>query len=251
MPVHARDTERAAIDGHHLPLDAAVMPEHREDRIAAREIRVGVVRAPDRQWTRGLAQHEQTGRVIDLPIDQHDAGNAGVARRARRLQHRIRLQLRQDIGRGVDERPLALVATTHGNRGLGSSLSPQGAVTDARTVTAVAIPLRKAAAGGRPQHPNFHKASTFARRAGPVRPRHPEDVLAPGNVHRDFHAKAELSRRRNFPAHIALLRLRPKNHTTSKSDPQRPKGLCDICSAAVTALALGVTSKARSGLETP
>jgi hypothetical protein len=84
-----------------------------------------------------------------------------------------------------------------------------------------------------------------------VRPRHPEDVLAPGNVHRDFHAKAELSRRRNFPAHIALLRLRPENHTTSKTDPQRPKGLCDICSAAVTALPSGVTSKARSGLETP
>src|SRR5882757_10044010 len=114
----------------------------------------------------GFAQHEKTDAVIDLPIDQHDAADGGIARRARRLQERIRLQLDEDVRGDIDERPLALIAAADDERGLGSRPRPQGAVADARAITAVAIPLRKAAAGSRPQHPDFHNTLRFARRSG-------------------------------------------------------------------------------------
>ena len=49
--------------------------------IAAGEVGVALVGAPDRQRPRRLAQHEKTGGVIDLPVRQHDAGD-GACRAA-------------------------------------------------------------------------------------------------------------------------------------------------------------------------
>ena len=86
------------------------MREDREHGIAVHQIRVDTVRAPHLQRRAGFAQHQKTDAVIDLPIDQHDAADGGIARRARRLQERIRLQLDEDVRGDIDERPLALVA---------------------------------------------------------------------------------------------------------------------------------------------
>jgi len=98
QPLDAVDGELGAIGAHLAPFDTAVVREDSEDGIAARQIRVHGIGAPDPQRTRGLAQHEKTDGVIELSVDENDPGDGRVARSARGLQHGIRLELREDVG---------------------------------------------------------------------------------------------------------------------------------------------------------
>ena len=43
--------------------------------------------------------------MIDLPVDEHDGGDGGIANGARGLEKGARLQLAEDIRRGVHEGP--------------------------------------------------------------------------------------------------------------------------------------------------
>src|SRR4029077_8086643 len=159
----------APIGNHGAPLDPAVMSEHPENGVALRQVRVRLVSAPDGQRPYRLAQHEKTRAVVDLRIDQHDAADGSIAPRTCRLQHGIRLELGKDVGGGVDEGPRVRVAPTDNNRGLGSGECAQRAVAHARTVTAVAVPLRKAATGGRAQHTYLHSRARAGGLAAPRR----------------------------------------------------------------------------------
>ncbi len=74
-PGHAHD----AVDGEGLaaqadatPIDAAVVGKNLKDGVALREIRVRAVRAPQGPGPRGLPEHVQPCRVIDLTVHQHD-----------------------------------------------------------------------------------------------------------------------------------------------------------------------------------
>jgi len=107
---------KEGVVGGGVPVDAAIVLEDGEDRVAARQVCAGSVRAPYRQRTGGFAQHEKTGRVIDLPIDQHDGAHGTVARRTCRLQVGIRGELPEDIGRRIDEYPGVFRIATHGDR---------------------------------------------------------------------------------------------------------------------------------------
>jgi hypothetical protein len=69
--------------------------------------------------------------------------------------------------------------------------------TDASTISAVAIPLRKTAPRGRAQHTNFHVETGALAPAGSA----PFQLLAVGDIHRDFHTKPEIDSLRGFPFH--------------------------------------------------
>ncbi len=60
-----------------------------------------------------------------------------------------------DLWRGIDEHP-SLVIRCHGNAFLGARCGLDGSVTEATTVGATAVPLRKAAACRRTQYPDAH-----------------------------------------------------------------------------------------------
>ena len=79
-PADARIQNASPSVGASAPLDAAVVPEHAEDGVAARQIRIARCRCTRGQRPCRLAQHEEPSGVIDLPIHQHDAGDGGVAR---------------------------------------------------------------------------------------------------------------------------------------------------------------------------
>ena len=68
--------------------------------------RIGTVEI---QLLLAFAEHQQTGDVIDLRIHYHHSGDAGIADRARGLQCRVRADLRQDVGRCVDQHPVGAV----------------------------------------------------------------------------------------------------------------------------------------------
>ena len=81
-----------------MALDAAVVLQDAENRVAARQVGARGVGAPEGQRPRRFAQHEEPGGVIDLRIDQHDGGDGAVAPRARLLQIGIVTQLLLDVG---------------------------------------------------------------------------------------------------------------------------------------------------------
>jgi hypothetical protein len=99
---HAVNGERVGIEPDAMSLDTTEVPQHVQDRIATREIGVGAVGAPDGPRSRRFAQHVQARGVVDLPVDQHDRHDRAVPRRPRRLQHRVRVQLGEDVRGGVD-----------------------------------------------------------------------------------------------------------------------------------------------------
>src|SRR2546430_6272843 len=46
LPIYPVDGERAPVGNHGAPLDAAVVRQHGENRIAARQVRIDIVGAP-------------------------------------------------------------------------------------------------------------------------------------------------------------------------------------------------------------
>jgi hypothetical protein len=74
----------------------------------------------------------------------------------------------------------------------------QSSVTKTPAIGAIAIPLRKATAGGRPQYANFHEKHGRDRPCGYA----PGRFLPIGDVHGDFHAEPEINGLRGFPFHV-------------------------------------------------
>jgi hypothetical protein len=128
-----------------MTFDAAVMVEQRNQRQTRGEIGEHRCAGIQRQGRSAFTQHQQTGDVIDLRVNQHDRGNATVTNRAGGLQFRIRAQLCEQIRRGIDQNPVDTVLA-HRNRRLGARQHVASLVTGPVTVHTVAVPLRQSAA---------------------------------------------------------------------------------------------------------
>ena len=152
---HGIDVETGIVQFDSAPVHTAKIAQHAEHGIAAGEIGEGAVGAPDGPRAHRFTQHIESGGMVDLAVDEDDGGDGAVAYRAARLQIGIRPQLRQDVGRCIHQRPG--VAPGDGDGRLGTGTGPQSARTIPLAVWAIAIPLWKAAPGGRPQHPDFHE----------------------------------------------------------------------------------------------
>ena len=130
--------------GHLVPVYAAIVFENVEQRIAGGQVLARHAGAVDFQRL-AFAQHEQSGGVVDLRIHQHDRADRGVADRPCRLQFRERLELREQVGRSVEQHPVDVVGAD-GDGGLGAGRGPDGALAYAVAHSAIAVPLRKASA---------------------------------------------------------------------------------------------------------
>lgn len=92
-----RDAERLAIEADRLPLQSAIpVLKHGEQRETAAQVLMHTRGAPNVMRT-AFAQAEQTGAMIDLAVQQHDAGDGSVTQSARRLQRRKTLELRANV----------------------------------------------------------------------------------------------------------------------------------------------------------
>lgn len=82
--------------------------------------------------------------MVEIGVGQEHAGDGGIARRGgTRLKFRKRVDLRSEIGRRVDQEPLAgFDAEGDGGLGAGRNAAQPGITT----IPAGAIPLREAAA---------------------------------------------------------------------------------------------------------
>src|SRR6185437_12303810 len=149
-PLHG---EVGAVEAHAVALDTAVVGQHLDDRIAPRQVGVHGVGAPEVPWAGRFTQHVETGRVVHLPIHEHDGPDGGVAWGARRLKILVGAHLGEYVRRGVDQRPgLPRLAGSHGDGRLCSAARAQRSPAQPGAVAAVAVPLRIAAAGRRAEH---------------------------------------------------------------------------------------------------
>ena len=155
-PRHRVHRENRVLQVDAAAVHAAKVTEHLKDRVAAGQIRIGAVCAPHGPRTHRFSQHVQPGRMVDLPVNEDDGGNGGVAYRTARLQIRTRLQLGQDVRRGVHQHP-SRPPSCDGDGRLGPGTAVQCSRAKTRAVWAIAIPLGKTAPGGRTQHPDFHE----------------------------------------------------------------------------------------------
>ena len=110
--------------------------------------------------------------MVDLCIHQQHGGDAAVTAAAGGLKLGGGADLRQDVGRGVDEHPVRRAFFTHDERGLGACMDDgvrgvgrggvgrngglTGCAARQGAVAAIAVPLGKAAAGGGAQDFDFH-----------------------------------------------------------------------------------------------
>lgn len=131
-----------------------------EYRIAGGQILMDLRRAPDIERF-AFAQHEETSGMVNLRIDQNDPDDARIAQAAPRLQGRVGTNLRQNVGRRIEQHPINTVGAD-GNRRLRTRQRPHAAIAQAGTVAAIAVPLREATTGGRTKDKYFHSPSVPA-----------------------------------------------------------------------------------------
>jgi len=198
------------------PQDAAIVSENSEQRIVSREV-VAHLLGTVQSKRRALAQHQETGRVVDLAVGKHHPDDARVAQRACGLQVGKRPHLCQDVGRSIDQNPVHVVARDGDGR-LGPRPRPYAAVPNAVAVRAIAVPLRKAATRGGTQDMYPHGAQARADVASAVRtgecrrippgwpgPAWPAAVTSAGqDVHRDFESEANIQELGFRPGHRSL-----------------------------------------------
>ena len=227
-----------------VPLDAAVVAEHAEDRIAARQIGVRAVGAPERPAaasTRAACRARWCDRPGRRPAR---CRRCAVSRSgARRLQIGIRLQLGEDVGRGVDQRPVARVAAAHGDRGLGAGPRPQRAARARRrscgscSSTGESRRRRRTPARGFSRRWSQRRPAVAAETAGARQPAASPRVSAIRDVHRDFHAEAEINGLWGFPFHSQFLRglddwrgQLAATGISSRPDPRGESGFMKVAS---------------------
>lgn len=103
-----------------------------------------------------------------------------------------------DVGRGIAQHPVYAVVG-QGDGRLSARSGPQGAVTKALAVDAVAVPLREPATGGGAENLDVHGHSLCKNRIGKTKtPRqaeawNPKPGLAVSEVHGDFEADTQIS----------------------------------------------------------
>lgn len=102
-----------------------------------------------------FAQRQQAGGVIDLAVQQDDRTDGGVAGRTGRLQGRKGLELGADVRRRIAQDPVDTVVADGDGR-LGTRLGVERAGAQARTVGAVAVPLRKTPTRGGTENLDEH-----------------------------------------------------------------------------------------------
>jgi hypothetical protein len=144
-----------------MPIDAAEVLEHAEDRISAREVFPHLRCAVDREPA-ALAQHQEPSGVVDLGVDQHDGANPGVADGSPGCSRGKARSCESTSGEALN-RIQSMPVGRNRDGGLGPRPRADRALAHAVAVAAVAVPLREAAAGGRPEHPYAHK------KQGPLR----------------------------------------------------------------------------------
>ena len=189
-----------------VPLDAAVVRQHarrsgcrgsdrRTPRRCTRAAAAGSTRAACKgRWCDRSGRPPARSRAIAVSRGARAGCRSGWARSCARMS-----------GEALTSAQAAHRAPRTAMEDWVRARARSGALAHARAVAAVAVPLGKAAAGGRPQDADFHvRARTVPGR----RMRQPlEHALARfaesaiGDVHRDFHAEAEVDRLRSFPAH--------------------------------------------------
>jgi hypothetical protein len=93
-----------------------------------------------------LAQAQEPGDVVDVGARDDDGADRGIAQRTAGPKGRIVTDLLRQVGRGVEERPGAVIAGD-GDARLGARRDARVAVPGERADGTAAIPLREAAAG--------------------------------------------------------------------------------------------------------
>ena len=95
-----------------------------------------------------LTQEEQAERVVEVGVGQQHAVDRRIANRAWLSGQRWKLfGLKEQIGRGVQQKPRRAVGAD-GDAGLRARMRTRGVAARDCADAAVAVPLRKAAAGG-------------------------------------------------------------------------------------------------------
>ena len=153
-----------------VPLHAAVVRKHVENRIAAREICIRAVGAPERPAAAAL-RATCTGRWCD-----RSAHRPARCRRWRVSRTRARAAARglacscaRMSGEALTSAQAAVAAAGDGDRRLRARPARAACRAHAGAIAAIAVPLRKAAAGGGAQHPDFHEGLR-RRQPGPATP---------------------------------------------------------------------------------
>ena len=108
---HLGHAKAGAAQRHLVPVDAAIVLQDFEQRIAAHQVVTHQCMAPQLQWLAVLAQHVEASAVVDLGVDQKHSLDGGVAQGTGRLQGGERFDLLQDVGRGVEQHPGFLVGS--------------------------------------------------------------------------------------------------------------------------------------------
>ncbi|MOA41748.1 hypothetical protein D3C78_1637440 [compost metagenome] len=75
---------------------AVPVSEHVEQRETAAQVLVHALGAPN-VMRAAFTQAEQAGAMVDLAVEQHDAGDGAVTQAPRRLQWRETLELRANV----------------------------------------------------------------------------------------------------------------------------------------------------------
>ena len=143
--------------GRRCQFTPAVVAEDVEQRIAGREVLVDHVGAPDLERL-ALAQHQQAGGVVDLPVHQHDGADAGVADAAAGLQRGKALICASTSGEALNSTqstPLLETAIEDCVRGMRAN----AALAHAVAIAAIAVPLRETAARCSSEDANAHESA--------------------------------------------------------------------------------------------
>src|SRR3954470_8744939 len=98
--------------------------------------------------------------MVQVAVAEEDPGDRRMARPAW-PQPGEALDLLPDLRRSVQQEPV-LAVVGNGHALLRAGGAAQGSFTKAAAVRAAAVPLGKAAAGGRPQDPEPHRESRLA-----------------------------------------------------------------------------------------
>ena len=150
----AGDGKTVTVQRDAVMVDGAIMLQHFENRKAGAEILFHHVATINIQRF-AFSEHQQTGGVVDLTVDQHDRFDAGIAYALPGLNGGKGFELFQDVGRSIEQQPVPLVGTDR-DRGLGAGSAVHLMAPDSMAIMAVAVPLRKAAAGGRAENSDLH-----------------------------------------------------------------------------------------------